>query len=108
MLLQQLLHKLRGIEYPIISVVSLDHHSMTLSLPLKFEFDLDSFSSIYSHLVLDAHITTGMVNKDPPHPPPPRTYQMDLIPLLCGRSYLKPARYSDLQTPSVQTEDDHY
>ena len=45
-------------------MLSLDHHYLTLSLPLKVEFCLDSFSSVYSHLVLNAHITTGMVNKD--------------------------------------------
>ena len=63
LLLQQILHKLWGIEDPIISVVSLDNYSMPLRPPLKGEFLLDSFSSVYCHLVIDDHITTGMVNK---------------------------------------------
>ena len=62
--LQKLLHKLWGIEYPIISVASLDNHSLTLSLPLKCEFFLYSFSIVYDRLMLNIHITTGIVNKN--------------------------------------------
>ena len=64
LLLQKLLHKIWGIENPIISVLSLDHHSLNLSLPLKGEFCRDSFSSVYGQLVLKYHINTGMVNKN--------------------------------------------
>ena len=63
-LLQQILHKLWVIEDTIISVVSLGCQSITLSLPLKVEVCVDIFSRVYSHLVLNAYITTGMVNKN--------------------------------------------
>ena len=33
---------------------------------------------------------------------------MDMISLFCGSTYLETARYSDLQTPYVQTEYDPY
>ena len=66
LILQQLLHKLWGIEDTIISVVYLDQHLLTLSLPLKGDFPLESFSSFYMHLVIDSQITTGMVNKTYP------------------------------------------
>ena len=61
--LQQILHKLWGIKDPIFSMVSFDIHSLTLSLYIKGDFFLGSFSRIYSHLVLDTNITTGMINK---------------------------------------------
>ena len=95
LILQQLLHKLWGIEDPIISVVSLDPQSMTLSIILKGEFCLDSFSRIYSRLVLDANITTGIVNKNASALKPSQMY---FTCSLCGIAYLGPARYSDLQT----------
>ena len=63
LLLQQLIHKLLGIEYPIINVVYLDQNYLTLSLPLRGGFCLDSFGSVYVHLMLYYHIATGMVNK---------------------------------------------
>ena len=64
MLLQQILYKIWKIEYTIASVVSLDCHTLTLSLTLKGGSCLDSFSIFYRHLVVDDHITTGMVNKN--------------------------------------------
>ena len=82
-------------------MVSLDHRSLTLILSLKGEFCLDSLSSVYTHLVLNAHITIVMVNKDKSS----RIYHMDLTCPLCGRSYLEPAIYNDLQIPSVLAED---
>ena len=59
-----MLHKLWGNEYPFGSVLSLDQYSLTLIFPLKSEFIPDIFSSIYIHLVVDDHKTTGVVNKD--------------------------------------------
>ena len=46
MLIQHILHQIWGIEDPIVNKVSLDRHSLTLSLPLKGEFSLDSLSNI--------------------------------------------------------------
>ena len=66
MLLQQLLHKVWGIEDTIISVISLGRHSTTLNLPINSEFFLHIFIRVYIHLVLDAQITTCMVNKNTP------------------------------------------
>ena len=57
-------NKLLGIEYFIVSVIYVYHYSLTFILPLKGKFFLDIFSSVYIHLVLNFHITTGMVNKD--------------------------------------------
>ena len=104
LLLQQLLHKLWWIEDPIISVVYLDHHSLTLSLPLKNKFYLPSFSSIYSYLVLDAHITKGVWYKTHPS----ENISDGCGHTLCGGAYLYPLRYSDLKTPYVQAEEDTY
>ena len=64
LLLQQIFHKLLGIEDSIVGVIYVYHYSLTLILPLKGEFFLDSFSSVYIYLVLNAHITTDMFNKD--------------------------------------------
>ena len=77
---------------------------MTLSLPIKGDFFLDSFGSVYIHLVLDYHVTTGVVNEKNP----PENISMDLIPPLCGIDYQKAVIYSDIQTPYVQAEDDPY
>ena len=63
LLLQHIIHKLWGIKYTIFSMVPLDHHYLTLSLPIKDEFLLSNFSSIYSHLVLDSYLPTVVVNR---------------------------------------------
>ena len=64
LILQQLLHKLWGIEYTIVSMVSLDYHFLNLRLPLKGVFCLDILSSVYNHLVIYTHINTDIVNKE--------------------------------------------
>ena len=64
LILQQLIHKLWGIEDNIICLLSLDRHSLNFILPLKGEFFFDSYSSVYGHLVIHSHITTGMVKKN--------------------------------------------
>ena len=85
LILPQILHKLWGIEDYTISVVSLDRHSLTLIFPLKGESFLDRFSSIYSHWVLDAHTTNGMVNKKTITL---RTSNMDMNFPFYGRTYI--------------------
>ena len=85
----------------LLKIPLLVWYPLIATLPLKGRFCLDIFSSAYIHLMINTHITTDMVNKDKSS----RIYHMDLTCPLCGRSYLEPAEYSDLRTPSVQAED---
>ena len=47
-------------------MVYLNRQPLTLSLPTKYSLRLESFSIIYSHLMINNHKINGMVNKDTP------------------------------------------
>ena len=62
--IQQIFHTPLCIKDPIVGVVSLYHHSINLSLPIKGYFSLDSFIIIYIHLVIYSRRSNGMFNKN--------------------------------------------